>query len=240
MNVPVADTKIWGRWATLGLAVAAALVAQIPALMACFWRYGPKLANWPDIANDGVAVALLVCISTPVQVAILALFGRLAGATATAYLGLTLPRRRDIALVIGAAAILVAVDAGSGWLRDQDIVTPFQRNIFRSASAAGIMPWLLLTTVVVAPIGEETLFRGFLFRGWHRSPRDVWAAIGATALLWAIIHVQYDPIALAQIFVFGLVLGWMRWTTGSTIATILLHGLLNGAAAFETMVTLQA
>jgi membrane protease YdiL (CAAX protease family) len=93
---------------------------------------------------------------------------------------------------------VVAADAGSGWLRDQDSVTPFQRNIFRSASAAGITPWLLLTTIVVAPIGEETLFRGFLFRGWHRSPRDVWAAIGATVLLWAIIHVQYDPSSLLR------------------------------------------
>jgi membrane protease YdiL (CAAX protease family) len=29
----------------------------------------------------------------------------------------------------------------------------------------------------VAPIGEETLFRGFLFRGWHRSDKDAWAVI---------------------------------------------------------------
>ena len=64
--------------------------------------------------------------------------------------------------------------------------TQFQLDIYRTASAAGWLPWLLLTVVVVTPIGEEMLFRGFLFRGWHRSPRDVWPVIVVTALLWAV------------------------------------------------------
>ena len=41
--------------------------------------------------------------------------------------------------------------------------------------------------------GEEILFRGFLFRGWRRSRRDVWFVIALTALLWAVVHLQYDP-----------------------------------------------
>jgi hypothetical protein len=31
--------------------------------------------------------------------------------------------------------------------------------------------------------GEEILFRGFVFRGWRRSRRDVWCLIVVTALL---------------------------------------------------------
>ena len=93
----------------------------------------------------------------------------------------------------------------------------------------------MLTLVVVAPIGEETLFRGFLFRGWHRSPRDAWVAIIAIALLWAITHVQYNPYFMAQVFVIGLVLGWFRWKSGSTILTMLLHGLVNFEGMVETV-----
>ena len=236
----ISDVNRWGRWATLGLGLIALLVGQLAALMALTWWYGLSLSHWPDIARDGVAVTLLICISTPVQVALLALFARRAGATATDYLGLTLPRKRDVALGIIAVVIFIVVGDGISWLLGLNIVTPFQRDIYRTASAAGWLPWLWLTVVVVTPIGEEALFRGFLFRGWHRSPRDAWAVIAVTALLWAIIHVQYDLYVIGQVFVCGLVFGWFRWVTGSTILTMLLHGLVNGEGMFETFVALHA
>ncbi|SRR5712691_4508050 len=115
-------------------------------------------------------------------------------------------------------------------------VTQFQLDIYRTASAAGYLPWQWLTAVVVTPIGEETLFRGFLFRGWHRSPRHAWPVIIATALLWAFIHVQYDLYVIAQVFVYGLVLGWFRWVTRSTILAMLLHGLINFEGMLETFI----
>jgi membrane protease YdiL (CAAX protease family) len=89
--------------------------------------------------------------------------------------------------------------------------------------------------VVVTPIGEETLFRGFLFRGWLRAPRDAWPVIGATALLFAAVHVQYDFDVIVQVFVFGLLLGWFRWASGSTILTMLMHALINCEGMLETL-----
>ena len=83
------------------------------------------------------------------------------------------------------------------------------------------------------------MFRGFLFRGWLRSPRDAWPVIVVTALLWALIHVQYDWYVIAQVFTFGLLLGWLRWVTGSTILTMLLHALINLEGMFETFVDLK-
>jgi membrane protease YdiL (CAAX protease family) len=111
--------------------------------------------------------------------------------------------------------------------------------MYRTASAAGWLPWRLLTVVVVAPIGEETLFRGFLFRGWHRASHDAWAVIIVTARLWALIHLQYDLYYLARVLAYGLVLGWFRWATGSTILTILLHGLINLEGMLETFIAVQ-
>ena len=69
----------------------------------------------------------------------------------------------------------------------------------------------------------RTLFRGFLFRGWHRSNRDAWAVIIGTALLWALVHPQYELYYMGQVLAYGLVLGWLRWVSGSTILTILLN-----------------
>ncbi len=237
--LPVGGTKSWGRWTTLALGLVAALVGQVASLMAYSWWFGLDIAHWADLARDGVAVILLVCISTPVQVALLALFARRAGVTATEYLGLTLPRNRDFALAFGAAMILIAVGDGINRLLSHDMVTPFQFDIYRTASTAGWLPWLWLTVVVIAPIGEETLFRGFLFRGWRRSPRDAWTAIVVTALLWAVVHAQYDLYVIGQVFVCGLAFGWTRWKTGSTLPTILLHGLLNGAGMLETYMALR-
>ncbi|HEY4981612.1 MAG TPA: CPBP family intramembrane glutamic endopeptidase [Pseudolabrys sp.] len=43
----------------------------------------------------------------------------------------------------------------------------------------------------------------------------------------------------AQVFAFGLLLGWMRWCTGSTLLTMLLHGLINLEGMLETFVGLK-
>jgi len=233
------NVKPWGRWATLGLGLIAALVAQMPALAAIIWWWGLDLVHLPDIASEGVTVTLLICISTPVQVLLLAVMARQTGANAADYLGFKLPRNSDVVVGIIVVLVFIAVADGASWLLRRDIVTQFQSDIYRTARTAGWLPWLVLAVVVVAPIGEETLFRGFLFRGWNRSPSDAWAAIIVTALLWALVHVQYDLYFMGQVFAYGLVLGWFRWVSGSTILTMLLHGLINLDGMLETFLALH-
>jgi membrane protease YdiL (CAAX protease family) len=144
-------------------------------------------------------------------------------------------------LLVGiiAVSVFTVLAYGISLLLSRDQVNQFQLDLYRSASAASWLPWLLLTVVVVAPIGEETLFRGFLFRGWHRSDKDAWAVIIVIALLWALIHLQYDLYDMAQVFAYGLLLGWLRWKTGSTILTILLHGLINFGGLVETFIAVH-
>jgi membrane protease YdiL (CAAX protease family) len=211
------------------------LIGQMAALAALMWGAGLSLAQVPDIASDGVAVILIVCISTPVQVLVLALMSLQTGASATDYLALRLPRKIEVVAGIVTVLIFVAVSDGITWLIGRDFVSQFQLDIYRTASTAGYLPWLWLTLVVIAPIGEETLFRGFLFRGWHRVPRDVWPVIIVTALIWALSHLQYDLYFMVQVFVSGLVLGWFRWISGSTILSMLLHGLVNFEGTLETV-----
>ena len=229
-----AEVKPWGRWATLGLAFIAMLIGQMAALLAVSWWYGRGLTHLPNLAQDGVAVSLIIGISTPVQVGLLMLMARQTGASAADYLGFKWPKRGEV--VIGILTMIAFIVVGNlvSWLLGQNIVTPFQSDIYRTAHAAGWLPVLWLAVAVVTPIGEETLFRGFLFAGWHKSPRDVWLVIGATALLWALSHLQYDLFVIGQIFVVGLILGWFRWVTGSTLLTILLHGLVNCEGMVET------
>lgn len=230
----------WGRLATLCLGATALLVGQFVGLTALAWWYGLSSKQWSDIGYDGVAVTLLICISTPIQLALLALFAKRTGATALNYLGLALPRKRELTLGIVAIGIFILLGDGISWLSGHDIVTPFQLDIYRTAHAAGCLPYLWLAAVGVTPIGEETLFRGFLFQGWQRSSGDAWPVIITTALLWAAIHVEYDLYVISQVFVCGLLFGWFRWTTGSTILTIFLHALVNCEGMLDTLLALRS
>jgi membrane protease YdiL (CAAX protease family) len=237
-NAKPHDIKPWGRFATFGIGLLAMLVGQFGALLVLAWWMDASLATMPDFGGDGLAVTLIIFVSTPIQLLLLATFAQRRGGNPAAYLGLILPRRSEVVFgVVAVVALIIAGNLLSGLL-GKNIITPFQSDIFRTAEAAGFLPFvlLLIAVVVVTPLGEETLFRGFLFQGWLQSPRDAWPVIVGTALLWAIIHVQYDWYVTGQIFAFGLLLGWIRWCTGSTLLTILLHALINSEGMLETFV----
>ena len=140
-------------------------------------------------------------------------------------------------MLLGGAAVVAFIVVGNliSLLLGKNIVTSFQVDIYRSAQAAGWLPLLWLVIVVVTPIGEEVMVRGFLVRGWHRTPGDAWVVILVTAALFAIMHVQYEPYVIGQVFVCGALLGWFRWVSGSTLLTILMHGLINLEGMIETM-----
>jgi hypothetical protein len=54
-------------------------------------------------------------------------------------------------------------------------------------------------------------------------------------LLWSAMHMQYDWFGISQVFLTGLVLAWLRWLSGSTALTIVLHMLVNLEATIETV-----
>jgi membrane protease YdiL (CAAX protease family) len=104
--------------------------------------------------------------------------------------------------------------------------------------AEGALLPLWVAMIVVAPVGEEILFRGFLFRGFIHEPRDAFPGILAISLIWAVLHLQYDWFGTALVFVLGLFLGLVRLWSGSTTLVILLHMLVNLESVAETAAVL--
>ena len=137
------------------------------ALVALTWWYGASLAQLPNFSGDGVAVSLVILVSTPVQVGAVGADGGGRPASPPRIISALCCRGKATSSfgVIAVIAFIAFGDAIS-FLLGQNVVTPFQRDIYRTADAAGWLPVLWLVVVVVTPIGEETLFRGFLFRGW--------------------------------------------------------------------------
>ena len=93
---------------------------------------------------------------------------------------------------------------------------------------SSVLPSLLIFAVVVcAPIIEECFFRGFLFKGLMHSAIGSAGAILVTALLWSVIHMQYEWYGIIVIFLGGLLLGIARVRTGSILAPLLMHCAMN-------------
>ena len=88
--------------------------------------------------------------------------------------------------------------------------------------------FIILTTVLVAPLVEEMLFRGYLQKVLEESWEDITKAILVTSLFFALVHL--NPYWIVQIYLMGLVLGYLAWRTNSIIPGIILHGLNNGFA----------
>lgn len=88
--------------------------------------------------------------------------------------------------------------------------------------------FIILTTVLVAPFVEEMLFRGYLQKVLEESWKDITKAILVTSMFFALVH--FNPYWIVQIYLLGLVLGYLTWRTNSIIPGIILHGLNNGFA----------
>ena len=229
-------TKPWGIFATFALGAIALLVGQLSGIVAVSSLYGFDLKQMGAISRDGGGIILFICVSAPVQVALLVVAASIKG-NAAAYLGYKLPRRGEVLFGLAALAALILVGDVISLLAGRSIVDPFQSDIYEAAQKVNLFPLLLFAITVLIPIGEESLFRGFLFRGWLQSPRSAWPVIMLTAALFAIIHVQYDWFLIGQVFAFGVLFGWMRWVTGSTLLTMVLHGLVNLEGMIETLLT---
>lgn len=86
-----------------------------------------------------------------------------------------------------------------------------------------------LTLVVIAPIAEEVLFRGYLY-GKLRKSAPIWLAMIITSLLFGAVHGQWN--VAVDVFSLSLVLCVLREVTGSIWAGILVHMLKNGIAFY--------
>ena len=233
------ETKAWGYWATLGWAVLAFLAGQFFGFGLLLWL---RAGVWNSILTtpfDGTLVTLFIAISNPITVAVIMLAVRFARADQVDYLALHWPQRRDVVVGVAALIALIVLCDALLYFSGRTLVTQFQLQSYNTAAAEGWLVPMFAAAILIAPAGEEIMFRGFLFRGWARSERTLWPAIVIISLLWAGLHVQYDWTGLLQIFVIGLFLGWIRARSGSVLLTFLLHGLFNLEGTMETVVQMH-
>ena len=117
------------------------------------------------------------------------------------------------------------------------LVTPFQLQSYTSAAAEGWLPLMWFADGHrCAGRRRDHVSRLFVSRLGPFAPLERMDRYPIDfSLLWMGLHVQYDWTGMAEILAAGLFLGWMRWRSGSTLLTFLLHALFNLEGMFETM-----
>ncbi len=120
------------------------------------------------------------------------------------------------------------------WVTQLLVVSPdeSQHPITQLARAGplGAVGWVLIAVpaVLLAPVGEELLFRGVLLP-WLSGWMGRVATLTVSAGVFASLHLFYG-VFTGWILFLGLLLGWARVASGGLRAPILLHMTINGTA----------
>ena len=84
--------------------------------------------------------------------------------------------------------------------------------------------WHFIAVCMMAPIFEEFLFRGLLFKGMRRSVGAPWAILGS-AFVFAIVH---PPESFLPVLGVGLVAAWLYEVSGVLAVPMICHSVYNG------------
>jgi membrane protease YdiL (CAAX protease family) len=133
-------------------------------------------------------------------------------------------QRVSIGLLVGVLAFIVAGLAGEA-LKAFGIEST-QMETFAGIRGASVAQFIgvLLAGSVIAPICEETFFRGYVVTAISRT-RGVQLAILVSSVLFALSHVNLT--VFLPILLVGVIFAFVFSRTGSLIPSIVAHAVLN-------------
>jgi membrane protease YdiL (CAAX protease family) len=227
---PTSPPKPWGFWATLGwsvliLAVFYLIVFAVIAVPALARMISQSDANKEEAISQATVQFLCQAsiAATIVAVPLIFLFARMRRMGVLDYLGLRRPGWLKGGLSYLALPVVYYSMAFIYSLAKVNIGEKEQTLLLQAVPSRFL---LFLTLVVCAPLFEELLFRGFLFRGIEARFGPL-AAVIVTSIFFASLHFQYNFWGVLLILCLGLIFGFTRWVTRSVVITMLQHATVN-------------
>lgn len=217
----------------IGQLAGAILVSLYPLFQG--WNQA-ETTRWLEQSVGGQFVFVLAVEAITLGLLWLFLKRRKAG---LASLGLKKPLLKDIGyalagfcayFVIYLVAIQIAQTLIPGLNLDQK-----QELGFNMDTSGSLLALVFISLVILPPITEEILMRGFLYTGLRTRLRKIDAAI-ITSILFAAAHLQAGSgnsllwVAALDTFILSLVLVYLRDKTDRLWAPIYLHMIKNGLA----------
>jgi membrane protease YdiL (CAAX protease family) len=148
------------------------------------------------------------------------------------------PLFKALTEAIGALLMVMPLVALASWLlslvwSEPGGSNPLLELVFHSGDRVALL-CLGFTATVLAPLFEETLFRGVLLP--VLAPRlGGLGAVLASAAVFALAHLSLGE--LVPLFVLGVGLGLLRWRTGRLAPGVFMHGFWN-ALTFINLISL--
>ncbi len=184
-----------------------------------------------DLVN-GVALQALAYLL--VTMGVLAML--LPGVALPSALGMRAARPKFFLLAaLAGVAMSFPLDWMEGWIqRRWPSTMPLYDNLIQTLHGAPL--WyraaFALAAIALGPFVEEIFVRGALFRVLRRA-FPAWATVLITALLFAGLHM--DVHVIAPVFVAGLILGVLRWATGTLFVSGYAHAAFNSVTVFAML-----
>jgi membrane protease YdiL (CAAX protease family) len=211
----------WSPSAALtGFLVAFGALSLLQILLFALNVHGPRLLNVCWAIGEGTVSLGIAAVAAH----------RLGAGSPFKAIGLRFPRVSDIVIGIVAGFLLVLATA---WL--QALVYRYLAswvNWYPTSDLSNVVlvsdgPWIVLGVlqVLAVAVGEESLFRGFLYRGL-RTRYSITASVLLSSALFAFVHF-YPPI-MPAIFVDGIVLALVAEWRRSLAMPIVMHATVNG------------
>lgn len=135
--------------------------------------------------------------------------------------------QQTVGLLLAQAAVVVAATLLQSALGLDDTLSRWL------APQPGPYPWLTLVVVVVlAPLVEECVFRGWVLSWLLVLVQTRWLAVAVAAMLFTGLHAQYwdTPMALVYVGSLAILYGAWRLRSDSLWPVVLGHGLNNALA----------
>lgn len=213
--------------------IAGLLISVYPAVMR--WS-GEQGADWLDTS---VYAQFFYILIAEIAVVWLVLKAIKTASVKNREIGIKRPRLKDVVYAFSGygayfVVYVVVVTIASSLSSLIDLDQP-QKIGFEEAYGAVNLAVVYVSLAILPPIAEEVLFRGFLFTSLRRKYKFLTAAI-FTSVLFGIAHLQFGSgapllwVAFIDTFILSIVLCYLRETTKSLWASIILHGLKNSIA----------
>lgn len=212
----------WGAWATFFLSLGIFMLFAFAAGFGAF-LYMTLTGQTDSEPIEGLLVSIGSLVAVPVCLGALVWLVRKRGASPADYFALRPFPARQLMFWIPLVGALLVASAAVNVLLGRPALPEIIYDIYGTAV---FLPLLWLAVIVLAPVFEEILFRGFMFHGLAIS-RSPMVAIVVSSLMWAVVHLQYDWIDMSKIFAFGLVLGAARVQTGTVWVPVIMHAVWN-------------
>lgn len=133
------------------------------------------------------------------------------------------PPRQLVCLGFAGVALLAVAGYSTMWADPAGMLMDgvSEKNLDRIVPVVGIF----ILGGVIAPVCEEIVYRGFLYRGIRNKTGPLMAAATSSAV-FALGHF-YVPAGLAAVFIYGLVFCWLYQRSDSLWPGIIAHSLFN-------------